>query len=442
MAGGQDHYYTLGIERSASAEEIKAAYRARAKLYHPDTAPGGGDPGKFARLTEAYEVLRHAEKRAAYDASLIEAPAPSPGLQPFEVVVCSVCKKPTAQPRYAVFWTTVSYLLGTLRTPTQGIFCSACARSTALKCSGISAVVGWWGVWGLIWTPMSIIANARGGDRPTGSEARLLWYNALAFLSQGKTAMAHALARKVAGMNSDLAGDALELRVKLEQAGVPADGPELRDPWQDHAAHAAGHVLMLVALPLLLVGWIQLSEAGGTGQVPSYEGDSYVAPLSPSVSNSPDAVAPEVEAEPPPAPTCDRTLSDGEVLAGSLPQAEFGHRLEVRNGSAGPAIIKVRNAMTGKVEVAFYVSKGGRAAVEPLPDGQYRIQYATGEALAADCRSFTKIQSASEFPEVQTFQIREEGDRLIAQELSYTLYGVPMGNVRPETIDPSAFEAE
>jgi molecular chaperone DnaJ len=68
MATKRDYYEVLGIERKASTEELKKAYRRLAVKYHPDKNPG--DPTaeeKFKEIGEAYEVLMDANKRAAYD---------------------------------------------------------------------------------------------------------------------------------------------------------------------------------------------------------------------------------------------------------------------------------------------------------------------------------------------------------------------------------------
>jgi molecular chaperone DnaJ len=60
----RDYYETLGIGKSASADEVKRAFRKLAQEHHPDK---GGDPEKFKEVNEAYQVLSNAEQRQQYD---------------------------------------------------------------------------------------------------------------------------------------------------------------------------------------------------------------------------------------------------------------------------------------------------------------------------------------------------------------------------------------
>jgi molecular chaperone DnaJ len=64
----QDYYDTLGVSRDANAEQLKKAYRALAMKFHPDRNPGDqAAEHRFKEISEAYDVLKDDQKRAAYD---------------------------------------------------------------------------------------------------------------------------------------------------------------------------------------------------------------------------------------------------------------------------------------------------------------------------------------------------------------------------------------
>ena len=68
MAEKRDYYEVLGVSKNASVDEIKKAYRALAKKYHPDLNPGDKTAEeKFKEINEAYEVLSDSDKKAKYD---------------------------------------------------------------------------------------------------------------------------------------------------------------------------------------------------------------------------------------------------------------------------------------------------------------------------------------------------------------------------------------
>src|ERR1700740_2120599 len=64
-----DYYKTLGVEKNATGEEIKKAYRKLARKFHPDLNPNDKEANKkFQQINEANEVLSDPEKRKKYDA--------------------------------------------------------------------------------------------------------------------------------------------------------------------------------------------------------------------------------------------------------------------------------------------------------------------------------------------------------------------------------------
>src|SRR5258708_21735603 len=67
MTQKRDYYEVLGVSRTATADEIKRAYRTLARKYHPDVNKESGAETNFKEINEAYEILSEDNKRSAYD---------------------------------------------------------------------------------------------------------------------------------------------------------------------------------------------------------------------------------------------------------------------------------------------------------------------------------------------------------------------------------------
>jgi molecular chaperone DnaJ len=76
----RDYYEVLGVQRTASQDEIKKAFRRLARQYHPDVNKEPGAETKFKEINEAYEVLSDEQKRAMYDRFGHNAPGASGGM--------------------------------------------------------------------------------------------------------------------------------------------------------------------------------------------------------------------------------------------------------------------------------------------------------------------------------------------------------------------------
>jgi DnaJ-domain-containing protein 1 len=192
------YYALLGIIETATANEIKAAFRQKAKELHPDRNPSPDSVKQFQHLNEAYKVLSNPDTRARYDTFYAQIPkAETESYQKVapEPIVCSCCEKVTAQPRYIIFFQVTSFIFLTIRTPIQGVFCPKCAESKAIQSTITTWVFGWWGLpWGLIYSVSTIFHNLFGGSKPNEVNARLLLYQSWVFTTQNKFELARAVA--------------------------------------------------------------------------------------------------------------------------------------------------------------------------------------------------------------------------------------------------------
>ncbi|HMP39805.1 MAG TPA: J domain-containing protein, partial [Roseiflexaceae bacterium] len=83
MTTKRDYYDVLGVQRTASQDEVKKAFRRLARQYHPDVNREPEAETKFKEINEAYEVLSDPDKRAMYDRFGHSGPAGGPGYDPF-----------------------------------------------------------------------------------------------------------------------------------------------------------------------------------------------------------------------------------------------------------------------------------------------------------------------------------------------------------------------
>lgn len=439
----RSYYKSLELSRTASADEVKSAYRQKAKHYHPDSG-GDRDGSNIRIINEAYSVLGDPGRRAAYDRAC-EQTGPERPRTRISPIRCHVCEKVTAQPRHLTFWRVFSLLVATNRTPIQGIFCAPCASRESFRSTALTASLGWWGVpWGPIWTIVEGLKNAFGGARDRARDELLMWHNAVAFTMAGQTALGYGLAeRLLSSPDPKVRADAAALVTQLRDKGFEPSG-HLSDAWRRSRIATLFRVAMILALP---IGAFSLASTIDWSNPPSGQGPEQVALYSapPDNSAAQSAMAEAIAVEAAPVPTCASVPSNGDVLAGSKRLLRKGHLLTIQNGSGGDAIVKVRKAATGKVFATYFIANNDQADLAGLPDGDYRIQYAFGEQLGADCKSFVGVKGAGEFPDIERMVTSEQpdlmGTMIRRAHVTYTLYSTPSGTVRPTNIDAEQFNA-
>lgn len=236
------YYRILEVSQTASAAEIKAAFRRKAMEYHPDRCTLPNATGLFQKVNAAYRVLGDPESRGRYDTSKVETTdsarsatqgtAAPRGPDP---ICCSVCGKVSAQPQYVIFYRVVSFLIATRREPVQGVYCSKCAERTSLKATAFTWVFGWWGFpFGPIYTIHALFVNMLGGKRPIDVNARVLAHQAWYLAATGHMDVARAVAEQALALSlkispkADEAGTRLRAQLDAFIASFPPQSPTQR----------------------------------------------------------------------------------------------------------------------------------------------------------------------------------------------------------------------
>ena len=136
---------------------------------------------------------------------------------------------------------------------------------------------------------------------------------------------------------------------------------------------------------------------------------------------------------------CSLELANSTLLTHPFVIPDQGHEIAIHNGSRAHAFVKITTP-DGYRELR-YVERGGTSKSLALSDGVYRIQFALGGRLAADCETVIDPESLGEFPQ-QSLVSRETSDAIEFSVVSFTLFTVRNGNVRSRKITVADFNKD
>jgi len=449
-ADPKGYYACLGVDPAADAEAIHLAYRQRVKRVHPDHDPSPEAREAFLRLQDAHAVLSDVLARAAYDRAAAAEAEALPSLAP-----CDCCGRSTAQPRHIVFRTVHSYLIWGRLGRRTGIFCRDCADRAAIAAAIVCWARGWWSLPGLVLTPWALLSNLLGGYKPRQANFHLLCTQAEAFLAHDNLALAASLAEQASRFARTPAERETVAGLLRRSARGASPHRRLKNRWGLGGPAFLPQALPLLALPLTLAMFAVIalrpwepppSTAATITLPPARVGEMrHVAVDGLKLREAPLPRAPvltlldrftpvEITATPedldwvgvrstagiegfvetrllyagsgerfrtawcrdhrgvPPSP--------GEVLSHPVGGE---HRLLLHNDGRRDGVVKLKT-LAGATVLSVYVPATFHIGVGGIPDGTYRVEYATGELFSRGCGLFLTEMRASVLPLTVTFR--------------------------------------
>ena len=437
------YYAILGLAASASATEIKRAFRRRAIELHPDRNKASHAIEMFLLLKEAYETLSDTSRRASYDIWATaddpdEEDSPQKGSKT-DPILCSVCEKVTAQPRYVIYMRVKSYIVGSSRTTSQGIFCSECAAKKAIRATLTTWLFGWWCLpLGPIYAAHAIVRNTFGGIKPKDINARIAAHQAWHFASVGQPALARAVAAEALKLASGTSRHSADLTATVLRVleVIPTEGPprRLRNPWR-----LLRRPFFVQAIPLFVIVAIGANAVVSiTRPAPA----AVVRPVPTVEPVKPSPPPPSVEAMNAPRRTryIRPPVADNGVpwptISGYVP----GYPRKLTSGQSTLTVDNSQNdsdvfaklfSLGEKSRVlarAFFIPGGSKFTIESLERGRYDLRY--------------RNLSSGVFVKSEPFELKEisASDSIKVTTLTVTLYKVAGGGLRIDAISAEEFE--
>ncbi len=474
------YYAALGVGPLADPAEIKAAYRHKAKILHPDFNPNDEARIEFLQVSEAWGILKDPKLKRRYDASA-KLPVPARLINPDDPnpspLTCVRCGKITAQPRYIEFHRVKSTLVRCHSSRIRGIFCRDCADRTAILTSTANWLTGWWSPAGPWRTLKALWINMKGGDRPRADNLWVLLHQARAFLARDEGDIARSLAEQAQQFAQDdqdriqiakLASAAGEQPRRLKNrwriglssyvqslpllalAGVIAvavaatffrdqtdsatSGITVHPAQVGETRHVAIDVLKVRQSPGGNQPVIALLDRFSTVQVmDSVQGGEWARILTPAGvtgyvptrflfgggGQAPrDRWCVDQRGQPP---------ETGDVL---MRRTGGEHRLKVDNQTGEDVVVRLKTP-NGRTLLAFFVAADTPAMIDGIPDGTFRAVFATGEDYSRACGLFLQDMQTFIVPTAQVFQTSSRSGKRQELELTLPPPGDGPGQSRP-----------
>jgi hypothetical protein len=486
------YYDILEVSPNATPQQLKEAYRELIKRYHPDVNRNSAEAtSRTQQINQAYSVLRDQVKRWEYDnliklkkepePSQAESPAysyatqeaPPPRPPHYE---CEMCGRQDSTLRATVFIWVISLIYYSYKRGWGHILCSRCRIKYSILFNIELLVLGWWSLYGFIWTLEGLSENLTGGIQPDENNRILLGTLAYEFYSHGKYVEAREALE--ASIEFSPPTETWQFLKHLEQL-APS---QPKYPLKERILRAKPLVHNLAVVFVVILVFVLVGRFGsGRRQTPYYPTEQYNPLVSqnqsePNSQGSPNS-SQSVDVPPPPTGPWTKYNYNGlrkkadtrrieqrtEPVEETEPEnpvklplgsSPFGRgirdgnsTLTVDNGTDADALVRVIRLYGNPKNIRnFYITAGHKFTAEQIPQGSYKLRVAFGLDWNRTSRKFNYRRSFSEtevFEATETIWNEPTDDGYIehtkASEMSITLHKVLNGNFHTYPINEDDF---
>ena len=283
-----------------------------------------------------------------------------------------------------VFWETVSFFK-TIRSPVQGIMCVKCAGNAAFDATRKSLILGWWGIWGLLFTPISIMTNLMGGERPSENNGRILLHQSLYFAQNNRPDIAYFLANdSMSYLKILITQDKSELVALCEQiieSCAPfAEGKEMEKIWDKNIPMISKQLKAIgIFMGICAVGigifsiYLEKEYKRSVEGAPQY---SYTNQETPPSNISSESLLPKDPSQPPPIPSIYLPLETGYLPSKEIENKDGYSELTLNNNTESNFHVKLYYWRYGVWTISreVYLKKNEIFTMKDLSPGKYEIR--------------------------------------------------------------------
>jgi len=413
----KDYYKVLGVPRTASATQIKQAYRILVKQFHPDINQTSSAAERTKQLNEAWAALSDPQKKMSYDMDIkthesgqqnsassqgtstkrrteSASPRPEPNFS------CEKCGRIDSTLRVSATWRVYSFINYSRKSPTVKILCCRCRLKESLAASAVTVLLGWWSIWGFFWTLEALFNNARGGEQPIENNAALL--NALAYqlYKAGRRQEAYEALVSALKLKPDTQSE--QMRDYLKQQLPPIQKKTFWERFRKLELHPAYyHAPAGVIVSFALFFWIHALDATESSNTSTAYTPRARPPAQQHVGFTPVDIQPAFNEPEQPLPEQDNLLLSDRIVNYTDTTAPL--KITTRE-SDGNYVMKVVDWNSGEFVAMYFIRRGSTLSIE-LPLGFYKLKFASGDKWYGMKYLFGPTTAYSYVPDKMVFYI-------------------------------------